>query len=198
MLPALYVRTTADATILDESVPFLKAPDLEPDQDDDLRLPGIAEQPGSLYEHCLRALERAWRLGAHGLPLIGTGDWNDGMNRGRRRRQGRERLAGLVPIATILDRFAGWPRQEKTLDRAADSSQPGRPALERLEANAWDGQWYRRAYFDDGTPLGSAENDACQIDSLAQSWAVLCGRPTPTAPPAMTVGGTMLVGCRGN
>ena len=175
---ALYVRTTADASILDESVSYLRAPLLEPGQDEDLRLPAIAEKSGPLYEHCTRALERGLRLGTHGLPLIGSGDWNDGMNRVGVKGQGESvwlawfLIDCLRSFAQIADTRNDKPRSIRYREQADQLSAA-------VEQYGWDGAWYLRAFFDDGTPLGSAENRECQIDSIAQSWAVISGAADP-------------------
>ena len=175
---ALYVRATADASILNESVSYLRAPLLEPGQDEDLRLPAIAEKSGPLYEHCTRALERGLRLGTHGLPLIGSGDWNDGMNRVGVKGQGESvwlawfLIDCLRSFAQIADTRNDKPRSIRYREQADQLSAA-------VEEYGWDGAWYLRAFFDDGTPLGSAENRECQIDSIAQSWAVISGAADP-------------------
>ena len=141
-------------------------------------------QPGSLYEHCLRGPgSRGHRLGAHGLPLMGHGDWNDGMNRVGAGGKGESVWLAWFPIAVLapVRRAGRGARRRRPRGRPAASG-PTRCAA-AVEANAWDGDWYRRAYFDDGTPLGSAQNDECQIDSIAQSWAVLSGAGRPRARP---------------
>ena len=169
-----YVNVTGDEAILDESVPFLHAPLLKPGEEDHFDLPEVSGQVATLYEHCVRALEHGLKLGPHNLPLMGTGDWNDGMNQVGAHGKGESVWNGWFMLATLQDfaavaanrtdpKRAGWCRERAESLRAA------------LEAHAWDGQWYRRAYFDDGTPLGSATNDECQIDSIAQSWAVISG-----------------------
>jgi cellobiose phosphorylase len=169
-----YVTVTGDEAILDESVPFLHAPLLKPGEEDHFDLPEVSGQIATLYEHCVRALEHGLKLGPHNLPLMGTGDWNDGMNQVGAHGKGESVWNGWFMLATLQDfaavaanrtdpKRAGWCRERAESLRAA------------LEAHAWDGQWYRRAYFDDGTPLGSAANDECQIDSIAQSWAVISG-----------------------
>ena len=173
-----YVTATGDLALLDEQVPFLKSPVLRPDQEDDYTVPGVSEQIGSVYEHCVRALEHGYKLGPHGLPLMGTGDWNDGMNKVGAHGHGESVWNGWF-FVTVLNAFA------EVADRRADQAQAAwcRDRAEALraaiEANAWDGAWYRRAYFDDGTPLGSAQNDECQIDAIPQAWAVISGRADP-------------------
>ena len=131
----------------------------------------------------MRAIEHGLRAGAHGLPLMGSGDWNDGMNRVGEARQGRERLARLLPAARCCTRFAEVARLHGD-DAFAAALRRAKSAQLRsaLEQHAWDGAWYRRAWFDDGTPLGSASNDECRIDSIAQSWSVLSGVAAPRAP----------------
>ena len=167
-----YVRITGDNAVLDEVVPFLQMRPLEPHEHEVYDLPTVSDETGSLYEHCLRALRHACTVGAHGLPLIGVGDWNDGMNR-----VGIEGKGESVWLAWFLNDTL------RAFADHCDSRGDGAAAGElRVHADtyaraanesAWDGAWYRRAYFDDGAPLGSAENDECKIDSIAQSWSVI-------------------------
>jgi len=169
-----YVTTTGDTAVLDELVPFIKAPELRDDQEEDFNLPAVSEQSGTLYEHCMRALERGYRLGSHGLPLMGTGDWNDGMNKVGAHGQGESVWNGWF-FVTVLNSFAKLAEQHGQTDHANWCRERAEGLRAALEANAWDGAWYRRAYFDDGTPLGSAQNDECQIDGIPQAWAVISG-----------------------
>ena len=173
-----YVTVTGDTALLDERVPFLKSPVLRPDQEDDYNLPGVSEQAGTVYEHCIRALEHGYKLGAHGLPLMGTGDWNDGMNRVGAQGKGESVWNGWFFI-TVLKAFAELAGRRGDAARAAWCRERAEGLRAALEANAWDGAWYRRAYFDDGTPLGSAQNDECQIDAIPQAWAVISGAADP-------------------
>ncbi len=173
-----YVEVTGDAAVLDEVVPYLEGPLLRADQVDAYFEPGIAPDPASLFDHCVAALERSLEVGAHGLPLMGSGDWNDGMNLVGQDGRGESVwlgwflhavLAAFVPIARARGKRAHaerWQAHMKALRRA-------------LERDGWDGDWYRRAFFDDGTPLGSAANVECRIDSIAQSWSVLSGAANP-------------------
>ncbi|MEJ7637830.1 MAG: hypothetical protein WKF75_07590 [Singulisphaera sp.] len=173
-----YATTTGDAAIFDECVPYLTGPELRPGQEDDYGLPDVADGPGTLYDHCVRALERGMRLGTHGLPLMGTGDWNDGMNRVGAEGRGESVWVAWFLIAT-LRAFADAAEVRGDADRASRSRRSAESLRVAVEQNAWDGRWYLRAFFDDGTPLGSARNDACQIDSIAQSWAVISGAADP-------------------
>jgi cellobiose phosphorylase len=173
-----YVTVTGDTTLLDERVPFLKALILRPGQEDDYGLPGVTEQVWTVYEHCVRALEHGYRLGVHGLPLMGTGDWNDGMNRVGAEGKGESVWNGWFFI-TVLKSFAELALARGDPARAAWCRDRAESLRAALEKTAWDGAWYRRAYFDDGTPLGSAQNDECQIDVLPQSWAVISGAADP-------------------
>lgn len=172
---AQYVRVTGDATILEEVIPFLNGRPLDPGEHEAYFAPKPATEEAPLLEHCCRAIQRAIsRRGSHGLPLIGSGDWNDGMNRVGSDGQGESVWLAWFLIDTI-ERFLDVC--ETTIDSAQAESY--RQAVEQLaeavEANGWDGEWYRRAYFDDGTPLGSQANLEARIDSLPQSWAVLSG-----------------------
>jgi len=173
-----YLVTTGDTGVLDEVVPFIASPVLRDDQEEDFGLPAISEQRGSVYEHCLRALKYGYRLGPHGLPLIGTGDWNDGMNKVGAHGTGESVWNGWF-FVTVLSAFAEVAEQCSQSEDAGWCRERAEQLRIALEAHAWDGAWYRRAYFDDGTPLGSAENDECQIDAIPQAWAVISGAASP-------------------
>jgi len=169
-----YVVATGDTGVLDERVPFLHARALRPDEEANYDLPLISEEVGTLYEHCLRAIDRALRFGAHGLPLMGCGDWNDGMNLVGKDGKGESVWLAFF-LYDVLTQFAELARRQgdsATFDRF--TIEAGRLRGD-IEEHGWDGAWYRRAYFDDGTPLGSATNPECQIDSISQSWSVLSG-----------------------
>ncbi len=169
-----YVTTTGDFGLLDESVPYLKAPVLRPDQEEDYNVPAVSDQVGTIYEHCVRVLEHGYRLRPHGLPLMGTGDWNDGMNKVGAHGTGESVWNGWF-ILTVLKAFAELAGGRGDTERADWCRERAEALRIALEKEAWDGRWYRRAYFDDGTPLGSAENDECQIDALPQAWSVISG-----------------------
>jgi cyclic beta-1,2-glucan synthetase len=168
-----YVDVTGDKAVLDEKVPFLEGPALREGERDAFFQPPISEKKASLFEHCALALDTALDVGAHGLPLMGTGDWNDGMNRVGEQGRGESVWLGwflyatLVPFADIAEARGEAARAAKWRAHAA--------ALKTALDEAWDGDWYRRAYFDDGTPLGSVANSECRIDSIAQSWSVISG-----------------------
>jgi cellobiose phosphorylase len=174
-----YVTATGDAALLDEPVPFLKSPELRPDQEEDFGLPEVSGQTATVYEHCVRALERGYRLGPHGLPLMGTGDWNDGMNKVGAGGKGESVWNGWF-FLTVFKAFAELAGRRGDAPRGAWCRERSEALRAALEANAWDGAWYRRAYFDDGTPLGSAQNDECRIDAIPQAWAEISGAADPS------------------
>jgi len=173
-----YVACVADTGVLDEPVLFLEGRPVRPEEEAYYDLPNRAQEAGTLYQHCVRAIERGLRFGEHGLPLIGSGDWNDGMN--RIGNQGRGESVWLAFfLHDVLARFAGLARvrhDDAFADRCIDQA---RILQQNIELHAWDGEWYRRAYFDNGEPLGSRTNAECQIDSLPQSWAVISGAGDP-------------------
>ncbi|HKD18735.1 MAG TPA: phosphorylase, partial [Thermoanaerobaculia bacterium] len=182
-----YLQVTGDESILKETVPFLEGEPLKSGEDERYFVPTVSNQSADVFEHCARTLDRALAAGPHGLPLMGTGDWNDGMNRVGSEGKGesvwlawflKANLEAFVPIAERRGeggkgRAAQWRERLASLDEA-------------IEKKSWDGDWYRRAYYDDGTPMGSAFNDECRIDSIAQSWAVIArGRDVDRARRAM-------------
>ncbi len=173
-----YLNVTGDQAILDETIPFLEGAVLADGQTESLFEPRISAQQGTLFEHCARALDRSLGVGVHGLPLMGAGDWNDGMNR-----VGVEGRGESVWLAwflhTVLALWAPVAVARGETKRAEAWAGHARTIKEAVEREAWDGNWYRRAYFDDGTPLGSAGSDACAIDSIAQSWSVMSGAGDP-------------------
>ena len=173
-----YITVTGDASVLDEVVPFLKMRVLEPDEDEVYDLPAVSEERGSVYEHCLRALRRAATAGVHGLPLIGVGDWNDGMNRVGIEGRGESVWLAWFLIAN-LRQFAAHASERGDATVAAECAARADAYVTAVEAHGWDGDWYRRAYFDDGSPLGSRGSDECQIDSIAQSWSIISGAGRP-------------------
>ncbi len=174
---AEYVTATGDESILHENIPFLKGEPLKVEETDRYSHNEPMTEVFTLYEHCLRALKKGATVGAHGLPLMGTGDWNDGMNRVGMGGRGESVWLGWFLIAT-LKRFA--PLVELMKDDPLPYLQQSENLSRALEAHAWDGDWYLRAFFDDGSKLGSHENSECKIDSIAQSWAVLSGTPDST------------------
>ncbi len=172
---AHYLDVTGDDGLLDETVPYLSGKKLEEGEDEAYFTPERSPMEGTIFDHCRRALDRgASLLGVHGLPLIGTGDWNDGFNRVGREGRGESVWLGWF-LEANLRRFARIADRLKKVKLAASWRQAALRLQENLEREAWDGDWYRRAFFDDGTPLGSSTNPECRIDSIAQSWSVIHG-----------------------
>ena len=171
---AYYVRTTGDRSVLDEQAPFVTARALEPGEDETYLLPEPSGETADVYTHCCRALDRSLTRGAHGLPLMGTGDWNDGMNRVGREGRGESVWLGFF-LFFVLGEFIPLCERRGDRERARRYGAYRADVQAALETAGWDGEWYRRAYYDDGTPLGSAANDECRIDLLAQAWAVISG-----------------------
>lgn len=169
-----YVTCVGDTGVLDEAIPFLESRPLRPDEESLYELPNRSEESASIYHHCVRAIEHGLRFGEHGLPLMGGGDWNDGMNRVGHEGCGESVWLGFF-LYDVLQRFAKLADACKDPDFAAHCRSSAAELEKNISTHAWDGKWYRRAYFDDGTPLGSRSNEECQIDSLPQSWAVLSG-----------------------
>ena len=173
-----FIETTGDMAILEEMIPFIEGDTLAEGQKESYFEPRISENRATLFEHCARALDLRLSVGAHGLPLMGTGDWNDGMNRVGQDGKGESVWLGWF-LHTVLWEFA----------KIADARGQGKRAevwrlhvsalKAALEREGWDGEWYRRAYFDDGTPLGSAQNTECRIDSIAQTWGIMSGAAEP-------------------
>jgi cyclic beta-1,2-glucan synthetase len=175
---AFYIRVTGDASVLDEVVPFLEQPLLAEGQLENYMQPEVSQESASIFEHCARALDRSLKVGEHGLPLMGGGDWNDGMNRVGWHGKGESVWLGWF-LYTALEMFTPHVETRKENERATRYREHLDHLKTTLEEKAWDGDWYRRAYFDDGTPLGSERNEECRIDSIAQSWSVISGASDP-------------------
>jgi cyclic beta-1,2-glucan synthetase len=177
-LTAHYVRVTGDYAVLDVQRPFVAGPTLEPGEEDRYILPGSADGTASLYTHCVKALDRAMTCGAHGLPLFGGGDWNDGMNRVGHDGRGESVWMGFFLHRTLGD-FIALSRYLGD-DRHAEQFEAYRARIFlALNEAGWDGEWYRRGYYDNGEPLGSAVSSECQIDALAQAWAIIANVASP-------------------
>jgi cellobiose phosphorylase len=169
-----YVLSTGDTGVLDEPVHFIEGREVKAEEDSYYDLPGRSQETASLYEHCVRSILRGLRMGEHGLPLMGSGDWNDGMNLVGEHGKGESVWLGFF-LYEVLTRFAEVARGHGDSPFAEHCQWEAARVRQHIEQNGWDGVWYRRAYFDDGSPLGSATNPECQIDSIAQSWSVLSG-----------------------
>jgi cellobiose phosphorylase len=174
-----YAKQTGDWAVFDETASYLTAPALPDGEDEIFVRAADSGARGTVYEHCCRALDRSLGVGAHGLPLFGTGDWNDGMNRVGRLGRGESTWMGFFLVA-IIDAFAPLCETRGDGERAARYRAHREALAAALNEGGWDGQWYRRGYYDDGAPLGSRENRECRIDALAQAWSVL----SKVAPPA--------------
>ena len=173
-----YVVVTGDTGVLDEQVHFLEGRALKDHEALYYDLPTRSDQTGSLYEHCVRAIEHGLRFGVHGLPLMGAGDWNDGMNLVGAGGQGESVWVGFF-LCSVLTQFGAVAQRYGDAALAQRCAVKGAALRADIEKSAWDGQWYRRGWFDSGSPLGTSANAECRIDSIAQSWAVLSGAGDP-------------------
>lgn len=169
-----YVTSTGDFAVLDEQVSFLEGRPVNSEDESYFDLPGCSVDVASLYEHCTRAIRHGLRFGEHGLPLIGSGDWNDGMNLVGVHGKGESVWLGFF-LCDVLQQFSVLAQVHGDIAFAESCTAAHVSLRTAIELTGWDGEWYRRAYFDDGTPLGSANNEECQIDSISQSWSVLSG-----------------------
>jgi cyclic beta-1,2-glucan synthetase len=169
-----YIEVTGDTGVLDEKAQYLTMRELEADEHEVYDLPQISGLEEPVYDHCMRALRKACTFGEHDLPLIGSGDWNDGMNRVGIHGRGESVWLAWFLITT-LRRFAPYCEARGDKHGAQELRGIADRYVKAVEDNAWDGEWYRRAYYDDGAPLGSKESDECSIDSIAQSWSVISG-----------------------
>jgi cyclic beta-1,2-glucan synthetase len=175
---AHYIEVTGELGILEETVPFLDGPELQAGEDESFFQPAVSEQRGTIFEHCARALDHSLAVGIHGIPLFGSGDWNDGMNHVGEAGKGESTWLGWFLYTTLLA-FAPLADSRGENARASTWRRHANSLAGSLEREGWDGNWYRRGYFDDGTPLGSAGNIECRIDSIAQSWSVISGAANP-------------------
>jgi cellobiose phosphorylase len=173
-----YVTALGDTGVLGERVPYLEGRSVKPEEDSYYDLPVRSDESGTLYEHCVQAIEHGLRFGSHGLPLMGSGDWNDGMNLVGHGGKGESVWLAFF-LHDVLSSFAPIAMARNDRAFAERCGAEAARLRESIDGHGWDGSWYRRAYFDDGRPLGSSENPECQIDSLPQSWATLSGAGRP-------------------
>ena len=169
-----YVKHTGDNAILEESVKFIEGRLLNPGEDSCYELPGISEQGVSLYEHCKLSIQHGLHYGSHGLPLMGSGDWNDGMDKVGHEGKGESVWLAFF-LFDVLTRFQELAHSRKDIEFTDRCQKESFQIKKNIELNSWDGNWYLRAFFDDGTPLGSSRNEECKIDSIPQSWSVISG-----------------------
>jgi len=169
-----YISHTRDIGVLNESSPFLEGRQLNQDEESYYDIPVLSNKYATLYEHCVQAIKHGLIFGEHGLPLIGTGDWNDGFDKVGNEGKGESVWMAFF-LYDILVRFEGIAREHGDSPFADECNKQAQQLKKNIEKNAWDGQWYKRAWFDNGTPLGSSTNEECKIDSIAQSWSVLSG-----------------------
>src|ERR1700682_5625097 len=174
---AHYLEVTEDFAVLEEQVPFLAGAPLAPEALENFSAPE-PKAMGSLFDHCVRALDSSLAIGSHGLPLFGAGDWNDGMNRVGAAGRGESVWLGWFLHSALLQ-FAAVADGRRESAKATHWRKHAFALQQAIEREAWDGDWYRRGYFDDGTPLGSISNDECRIDAIAQSWAIISGGGDP-------------------
>ncbi|MDB5941217.1 MAG: glycosyltransferase 36 [Ramlibacter sp.] len=175
---AHYLQATGDAALLDQQVAFIEGPTIPAGAEDAYYTPQTAAQGASVYEHCARTIERSLKVGTHGLPLMGTGDWNDGMNRVGHEGRGESVWLAWF-LCAVVERFAPLAQARGDSERARSWLSAREGWIAALHADGWDGAWFRRAFFDNGAPLGSGANSECRIDLIAQAWAVLSGASTP-------------------
>jgi cellobiose phosphorylase len=173
-----YVSCVADTGVLEEMIPFLEARPVKPEEESYYDLPNRSEESATLYQHCVRAIEHGLKFGEHGLPLMGCGDWNDGMNRVGNQGRGESVWLAFF-LCDVLTQFAQLARAHQDPAFAERCLAQARQLQQNIGQHAWDGQWYRRAYFDNGEPLGSETNPECKIDSLPQCWSVISGAGDP-------------------
>jgi len=173
-----YIITTSDLSILNENIRFVEGRPVRADEDSYYDLPGVTDEATSLYEHCVRAIKKGLKFGSHGLPLMGSGDWNDGMNKVGEGGKGESVWMGFF-LYEVLIKFAEIARMNSDVSFAKLCQTEADKLQASIERDGWDGRWYRRAYFDDGSLLGSATNTECRIDSIVQSWSVLSGAGAP-------------------
>ena len=172
------MQHTGDQKIWNQEIPFLESPPLQEDEMERYEPTVVSEETGTLYEHCIRAIERSLRFGAHGLPLMGGGDWNDGMNLVGAGGSGESVWLGWF-LYQVLKEFIPFVSHRNETDRADEYERIAENLAASLNEQCWDGQWFRRAYNDRGEPLGAMSNLECQIDCIAQAWAVISGAADP-------------------